>query len=130
MSLLLFGLAEDFLSHYLSHLVQINSIVPMSSLRNQYGPTHLLYANVVLLFCKGKVSNLKNLTAAFSIYGVFQVNKLIGPNLLFILAMLFLSLVVRFFLISLTCELVRFLLIIWGAFISRLLHSCCPSTFG
>lgn len=46
----LFGLVENFLSRYLSHLVRTNTTVPMSSSRNMYAYSHLLYADDVLFF--------------------------------------------------------------------------------
>lgn len=68
MSSLLFSLAEEFLSRYLSHLLWVNSTVPMSSSRNKSASSHLLYADDVLLFCEGMASNMKNLSASFSLY--------------------------------------------------------------
>ena len=52
---LLFGIAEDFLSRLLSRMVDFSQILPISSLRGFSAPTHLLYADDVLIFCRGTV---------------------------------------------------------------------------
>lgn len=68
LSLLLFGSVEEFLSHYLALMVSRNELCPMSSPRGSVAPTHLLYANDVLFFCRGTFSNLKNITNTLNLY--------------------------------------------------------------
>ncbi|KAI9157503.1 hypothetical protein LWI28_023591 [Acer negundo] len=69
LSLLLFGIAEDFLSRLLTRLVGSSQILPISSPRVFLAPTHLLYADDVLIFCRGTQKNLKHIMGAFRDYG-------------------------------------------------------------
>ncbi|KAK3189490.1 hypothetical protein Dsin_029051 [Dipteronia sinensis] len=66
---LLFGIAEDFLSRLLSRMVDFSKLLPISSLRGFTAPTHLLYADDVMIFYRGTVQNLKNILIAFEVYG-------------------------------------------------------------
>ena len=50
-------------------MVDFSQIVPISSPRGFSAPTHLLYADDVLIFCRGTVRNLKNIMLAFEFYG-------------------------------------------------------------
>ena len=43
--------------------------LPISSPRGFSAPTHLLYANDVLIFCRGTANNLRNVMNVFYIYG-------------------------------------------------------------
>lgn len=61
--LLLFVIAEEFISRSLATLVQSNELVPMAS-----APFHLLYADDVLLFGKGTIWNIKNGMDTFKVY--------------------------------------------------------------
>lgn len=47
---ILFGLAEDVLSRMLSKATSIGNLAPMRMCRGIYFPTHILYADDVLLF--------------------------------------------------------------------------------
>lgn len=69
LSPLLFGIVEEFLSRYLLHLTSTGDLAPSSSPWGSVSPTHLLYADDVLLFCKGTMSNLKVVTNVFNLYG-------------------------------------------------------------
>ena len=69
LSPLLFGIAEDFLSRLLTRLVGSSQILPISSPRGFLAPTHLLYADDVLIFCRGTQKNLKHIMGAFGNYG-------------------------------------------------------------
>ncbi|KAI9199991.1 hypothetical protein LWI28_001193 [Acer negundo] len=69
LSPLLFGIAEDFLSRLLTRLVGFSQILPISSPRGFLAPTHLLYANDVLIFYRGTQKNLKHIMGAFRDYG-------------------------------------------------------------
>ncbi|KAK3222012.1 hypothetical protein Dsin_009037 [Dipteronia sinensis] len=61
LSPILFGIAEDFLSRLLSRMVDFSQLLPISSPRGFSAPTHLLYADDVLIFYRGTVRNLKNI---------------------------------------------------------------------
>ncbi|KAK3222074.1 hypothetical protein Dsin_009099 [Dipteronia sinensis] len=60
---------EDFLSRLLSRMVDSSQLLPISSSRGFSAPTHLLYADDVLIFCRGTVKNLKNIMSTFEVYG-------------------------------------------------------------
>ncbi|KAI9160260.1 hypothetical protein LWI28_006684 [Acer negundo] len=66
---LLFDIVEDFLSRLLTRLVGSSQILPISSPRGFLAPTHLLYADDFLIFCKGTQKNLKHIIGAFRDYG-------------------------------------------------------------
>ncbi|KAK2638786.1 hypothetical protein Ddye_026581 [Dipteronia dyeriana] len=65
----LLDIAEDFLSKLLSRMVDFSQLLPISSPRGFSAPTHLLYADDVLIFYRGTVRNLKNIMSAFEVYG-------------------------------------------------------------
>ena len=70
MSPLLFVLAEDFLSRYLTCLSDQGQLRSISSPRSIKAPTHFLFDDDdVLLFSKVSFSNLKTILAAFETYG-------------------------------------------------------------
>ncbi|KAI9201174.1 hypothetical protein LWI28_019580 [Acer negundo] len=69
LSPLLFGIAEDFLSRLLTRLVGSSQILPISSPRGFLAPTHVLYADDVLIFCRDTQKNLKHIMGAFRDYG-------------------------------------------------------------
>ncbi|KAK3229362.1 hypothetical protein Dsin_001243 [Dipteronia sinensis] len=66
---LLFGIAEDFLSWSLSRMVALDQLLPIPSPRDFSAPTYLLYADDVLIFCRGTVRNLRRVVHAFRVYG-------------------------------------------------------------
>jgi hypothetical protein len=53
LSPLLFGLAEEVLSRGLSNLVEEGKLKPLQGTRSINIPSHILYADDVMLFCKG-----------------------------------------------------------------------------
>ena len=65
----MFNIAEDFLSRYLSALCTAGAVDPMRASRNVQDPSHLLYADDVLLFCKATRMNAEALKYAFDLYG-------------------------------------------------------------
>ncbi|KAK3221918.1 hypothetical protein Dsin_008943 [Dipteronia sinensis] len=69
LSPILFGIAKDFLSKLLSRMVASDQFLPISSQRGFSAPTHLLYADDVLIFCRGTVRNLRRVVHAFRVYG-------------------------------------------------------------
>lgn len=56
-------------SRGISKLVSDRKISPISSPRGSLAPTHLLYADDILVFCKGTASSLQNLMDFFEAYG-------------------------------------------------------------
>ncbi|KAK3232467.1 hypothetical protein Dsin_004348 [Dipteronia sinensis] len=73
LSSLLFGIVEDFLSRFLSRMVESSQLLSFSSPRGFVASTHLLYADDVLIFCRGTVKNLKGIMQAFDVYGGLSV---------------------------------------------------------
>ncbi|KAK3212741.1 hypothetical protein Dsin_017447 [Dipteronia sinensis] len=69
LSPLFFGIAEDFLSRLLSRMVASDQLFPISYPIGFSAPTHLLYADDVLIFCRGTVKNLRRVVHAFRVYG-------------------------------------------------------------
>lgn len=55
---LLFCLAEDVLSRSISLLVNSGQLKPMSGPGSRPPPTHVLYADDIMVFCKGTKKNL------------------------------------------------------------------------
>lgn len=68
LSPLLFCLAEDVLSRSISLLVYSNQLQPMVSPRGCQTPTHVLYADDIMVFCKGTKRNLSSLFSLLSSY--------------------------------------------------------------
>jgi hypothetical protein len=68
LSPLLFCLAEEVLSRALSLARCAGKIVPMSYCRGVCLPTHILYADDVMIFCTGLKSNIRYLLAIFKNY--------------------------------------------------------------
>ena len=66
---LFFCLAEIFLSRYLTRPVDSGSLIPISSLVGMHAPTHFLYADDVVLFCRASTQNLRVILNAFELYG-------------------------------------------------------------
>lgn len=69
LSPLLFCLAEDVLSRGITHLVDTGALTPMTGPKGIAIPSHILYADDIMVFCKGTRSNLTNLMALFHSYG-------------------------------------------------------------
>lgn len=68
LSLLLFCLAEDVLSRGISKLVDSGLLHTISGPRNLTSPSHVLYADDVLVFCKGNKRGLEALMNLFKEY--------------------------------------------------------------
>ena len=69
LSPLLFFLAEDFLNRWLVNAFRDNFLVLMHVPGNTHCPSHLLYADDVLIFCKASKVNLQRLVNIFHEYG-------------------------------------------------------------
>ena len=65
----MFVLDEDFFSRYLSILVEMGDLVPITFTRSMLAPTHFLFADDVLLFVRSSSTNLSTIMDAFSLYG-------------------------------------------------------------
>jgi hypothetical protein len=68
LSPLLFCLAEDVLSRSISKLVAQGSLSQIKGSRNVMIPSHSLYADDILIFCKGTLSGLRVLKNLFQSY--------------------------------------------------------------
>ena len=68
LSPLLFCLAEDFLSRLLTRRVNDGKFLPIATAR-YVAPSHLLYADDVLIFGRASRQNLKALKDLFRVYG-------------------------------------------------------------
>lgn len=68
LSPLLFCLAEDVLTRAISKLVDQGRLLPMASSRGYKTPSHVLYANDILIFCRGTKRNLECLMSLFIRY--------------------------------------------------------------
>ncbi|XP_057811612.1 uncharacterized protein LOC131025844 [Salvia miltiorrhiza] len=55
LSPILFRIAEDVLSHLISSCVDSRRLTPMSFCRSSNFPTHLLYADDIILFCRATI---------------------------------------------------------------------------
>ncbi|KAK2646630.1 hypothetical protein Ddye_021825 [Dipteronia dyeriana] len=83
LSPILFGITEDFLSRLLKRIVGSSLIVSISFPRCFTTPTHLLYADDILIFCNGTQKNLKNIMGAFRDYGYIS-GQFVNCGLLFL----------------------------------------------
>lgn len=68
LSPLLFCLAEEVLSRALSASAHRGRLIPMSLCRGYVLPTHVLYADDILIFCTGLKSNVRELLRIFKRY--------------------------------------------------------------
>ncbi|XP_019423031.1 PREDICTED: uncharacterized protein LOC109332502 [Lupinus angustifolius] len=69
LSPLLFCIAEDVLSRGITSLVLVNKLSSISGPRNLQTPSHVLYADDIIIFCKAtstQLLNLKNLVLDYS----------------------------------------------------------------
>jgi len=66
LSPLLFCIAEEVLSRAISMASNANKIVPMFYYRGASIPTHILYADDVLIFCAGTKQNIRCLLKIFN----------------------------------------------------------------
>lgn len=69
LSPLLFCLAEDVLSRSLTKLVEQGKLKQMRGTRNCLVPSHILYADDIMIFCNGKKSCMQALMHLFTMYG-------------------------------------------------------------
>ncbi|XP_057793119.1 uncharacterized protein LOC131009729 [Salvia miltiorrhiza] len=69
LSPIIFGIAEDMLSHLILNCVAARRLTPMSFSRATLFPTHLLYADDVLIFCRASIRNAKTIRHILEYYG-------------------------------------------------------------
>lgn len=79
LSPLLFCLAEEVMSRSITKLVREGKLKPILGSRDNTVPSHILYADDIMIFCKGTSSNIQNLTNLFVKYA--QVSgQCVNPN--------------------------------------------------
>lgn len=61
-------MAEDVLSRCISLLVETGQFQLLSGSRNQKMPSHVLFANDIMVFCRGSKKNLTVLMSLFASY--------------------------------------------------------------
>ncbi|XP_057779536.1 uncharacterized protein LOC130998119 [Salvia miltiorrhiza] len=69
LSPILFGIAEDVLSHLFLNCVRSQHLVPMDFSRGSVFPTHLFYADDILIFCKATRKNARKIKEILDFYG-------------------------------------------------------------
>lgn len=72
LSPILFCLAEEVISRGLSTLVREGRLTQTNATKNHYFPSHCLYADDILIFCKGTQSNIRNIMHLFELYGQYS----------------------------------------------------------
>ena len=72
LSPLLFCLAEDFLNRWLVNAFRDNFLVPMHVPGNTHCPSHWLYADDVLIFCRASRTNIHKIASVFESYGAIS----------------------------------------------------------
>ncbi|XP_057775251.1 uncharacterized protein LOC130994230 [Salvia miltiorrhiza] len=72
LSPIIFGIAEDVLSRLILKAVAAVHIEPMRMCRGQFFPTHLLYADDILIFCKASMKNARAIRDILQFYGSFS----------------------------------------------------------
>ncbi|XP_057779814.1 uncharacterized protein LOC130998415 [Salvia miltiorrhiza] len=69
LSPILFGIAEDVLSHLISSCVESRHLSPMGFSRANNFPTHLFYADDIILFSTATVRNARKIKEILNYYG-------------------------------------------------------------
>jgi hypothetical protein len=75
---LLFCLAEEVLSRVITKLVEEGKLKLILGSRSVKVPSHTLYANDIMVFCKGNLSGLQSLKVLFTHYAN-KAGQLINP---------------------------------------------------
>jgi hypothetical protein len=78
LSHLLFCIAEDVLSRGISKLVESRKLELIKGTRHMNFPSHTLYADDIMIFCKGKNSNIDALLNPFGRYAAMS-GQIISP---------------------------------------------------
>lgn len=74
LSPLFFCLAEEVLSRGLTKLVTSGKLSLMTGSRGTHVPSHVLYADDIMIFCKGTQRNLRGLMSISKIWGDIGTN--------------------------------------------------------
>lgn len=69
----IYCLVEDVFNRLISKAVDAGSLHLIKAAKNNYMPSHIMYADDILLFCNAKISNVKILCSIFKIYSVASV---------------------------------------------------------
>ncbi|XP_057811447.1 uncharacterized protein LOC131025669 [Salvia miltiorrhiza] len=69
LSPILFGIAEDVLSNIFQSCVESSHLIPIRFSRTRNYPTHLFYADDIILFCKATVRNARKIHEILNYYG-------------------------------------------------------------
>lgn len=72
LSPILFCIAEEVLSRGIEELVVRGRMTQIRATRSLYIPSHCLYADDILIFCKGTLANVKNLMHLLEGYGNYS----------------------------------------------------------
>lgn len=72
LSPLLFCIAEEVLSRGLEAMVLEGSLTQISASITLFIPSHCLYADDILIFCKGSLTNVRNIMHLFERYGDYS----------------------------------------------------------
>jgi hypothetical protein len=64
----IFCIVEDVLSRRISKALDDGDLIPMTLCRKVQVPTHVLYADNIMIFCKGSKKNIKCLLQIFQEY--------------------------------------------------------------
>ena len=72
LSPLIFCLAEDYLNRRLSQLFADSSLVPMYASSRVFCPSHFLYADDILIFCRASRTNIHKIASVFESYGAIS----------------------------------------------------------
>jgi hypothetical protein len=72
LSPLLFCIAEEVLSRGIEAMILEGKLTQIRATRNLYIPSHCLYADDILIFCKGTLANVKNIMKLFEDYGKYS----------------------------------------------------------
>ena len=79
LSPLLFCIAEEVLSRGIQALVEDGKLSQIRASRNLFFPSHCLYADDILIFCKGTLANVRNIMHLFDGYGKYS-GQIVNPN--------------------------------------------------
>lgn len=81
LSSMMFCLAEEVLSRSISHLVAADGLKLIKSFNNNFVPSHIFYADDILIFCSGKKSNIVSLQKIFMDLLQFPIRILTSKSL-------------------------------------------------
>jgi hypothetical protein len=65
LSPLLFCIAEEALDRGITHLVETGKLTLIKGARGTLVPSHVMYVDDLMIFCKGSISNINNLKNLF-----------------------------------------------------------------